>query len=158
MLLNFEKNMVLSEKQHIHEEDPIEVEQLIFKNALYNKARESNEVFNDVLSSALSLTKTQTGNLGNINNYKDHFNLIKNKKIIPVNTDSVIDSSSCMTLDGNNFLRLDTGPTTKNRVLIFVSDFFIEIMKKSEIIMADSTFKISPLEILSTAYYTCRIL
>ncbi|KAG0425130.1 hypothetical protein DMUE_6053, partial [Dictyocoela muelleri] len=77
---------------------------------------------------------------------RDYFNSIRRNLADKTEIGTNIDSSKCLTLDGKKFLRLETGVNSDERIIIYVSDYFLNLMKKSKVFLADSTFKIAPLQ------------
>jgi hypothetical protein len=58
-------------------------------------------------------------------NIRDHFNRIARNKLKKTNVNNFVNPEDNLTLDNQKFQRLDTGPGDENRVILFISNFFL---------------------------------
>lgn len=161
--VNEEKTVIFGKKDHIHEKQFQKIYNLLFKKNIYKKIRSTNEDFDYIISKLIEEHKfnSETCNF-NMKNVRDYSNEIRRKKLKDENKKGIFAEQDIYTNDGCVFKRFDSGVSDNNQVIIFVSDFFIEIMKNADIFYADSTFKITPLKfyqlhVLHVDYFEKRI-
>lgn len=140
------ENKVLDFKTHNHERQQNKIKCKHLLNEIKESAQLNAKLPFDVITKVTSkLKEDEILELPLIRTIRDDVIRRRNKQTSLINCDyKEIPESLRYTLDKTQFFRFDSGYNDNNRVIIFYSEFSESVLKVTETVLIDGTFKSCP--------------
>ncbi|KAG0440202.1 hypothetical protein DMUE_1911 [Dictyocoela muelleri] len=136
---------VLFQTKHWHQEEKSKITRLDINNKLKEVALTTNENFDNALISVTEgIDLKNLKNISNINSLRDYFVRRRKSKNLPLitNNDNILEMYK-YTFDNELFLQYINN-SNENGLIIFSTEYNLNILKKSKIWLCDATFYTSP--------------